>query len=172
MASATKAGAKAAGMAKGAAKKLAGYSEIFQHLSAEHTEVSMMMKRVASSSENSKVRDELFPEIRKKLLSHAHAEEAEFYKPLGRFSEIEDLVMQCIDEHKKIEQYLDQLASGSKNTKTWSDLFSRMMRAVDKHVEREENDLFPQANELLSDDQADRIGTRYERVEEQEKAHL
>lgn len=172
MAFATKAAAKVAGLAKGTAKALAGYPGIFHHLAGEHAEVSMLMKRLASASQESSLRDELFPEIRKSLLAHAHAEEKEFYPPLLRIPELEDLVSRCLSEHERVEGYLEQLASGNKKTKTWTEVFGRLMRAVEGHVEREESELFPKAVELITDKQAERIGERYEKAEQREKSHL
>lgn len=172
MATGSKAASKAAGTAKGIAKALEGYPGIFHHLAGEHAEVSALMKRVASSSEDSSVREELFPEIRKNLLAHAHAEEEEFYSALRNYPEVEPIVSRCLDEHHKVEEYLGELESGNKATKTWGELFGRMMRAVETHVEREEKELFPKARELLTEDRAREMEERYQNAEEREKTHL
>lgn len=172
MAIGSKTASKAAGTAKGAAKALAGYPGIFHHLAGEHAEVSTLMKRVAASSEGSSTREELFPEIEKSLFAHARAEEEEFYPVLRNFTGIQELVDRCIEEHRKVEEYLGQLASGNKATKTWAEVFERMMRAVETHVEREEKELFPKAKELLSPDRAEDMQGRYERAEEREKSRL
>ena len=172
MAIGTKAAAKVAGAAKGAAKALAGYSSIFHHLANEHAQVSTMMTRIAQSSEGSSDREEVFDEMCPALLAHAHAEEKEFYPVLRRFPELQQLVTQSLEEHKQIESYLEQLESSNKGTKIWLDLFERLMLAVEAHVDLEENQLFPKANELLSSDQAKQVYERYEHVEEEEKTEL
>lgn len=172
MATASKTAAKAMGKAKGVAKGLSGYPAIFRHLAAEHGEVSALMQRVAGSSEKSDVREELFPEIRKNLLAHAKAEEKEFYGPLRRSAETKELISQAIEEHRKVEEYLEKLASGNKATKTWMQIFERMMRAVEAHVDMEENEIFPKAFEVLSREQAQKIEERYEAAEERQKARL
>ena len=172
MATVTKAAAKVAGKVKGAAKALAGYPKIFHHLAAEHAELSTLMKRVSESANGSSVCEELFPEIRKNLLAHAHAEEKEFYPVLRRFSELRTLVSQCMEDHKHIAAYLEELEAGTMASKTWMTLFERLMKAVTKHVEREENDLFPKASEMLSSEQSKEMYESYENVEEREKAAL
>lgn len=168
----TKAGAKAAGKGKGILKALEGYPGIFHHLAGEHAEVSTLMQRIAASSEDSDAREEIFPELRKNLLAHAHAEEQEFYPTLHRFSELEVLVDRCIEEHHKVEEYLDQLDSQNKATKTWMNVFERMMRAVERHVEREEQELFPKAKDLLEPERAEKMQGRFESAEEKEKKRL
>jgi len=106
MAIGTKAAAKVAGAAKGAAKALAGYSSIFHHLANEHAQVSTMMKRIANSSGGSSAREEVFAELCAALLAHAHGEEKEFYPVLRRFAELEQLVSKCMEERKEVEAYL------------------------------------------------------------------
>lgn len=171
MASITKAAAKAAGTIKGAAKAIAGYPAIFNHLAQEHAEVSLLMKRVAASEDDSEVRDELFPEIYANLSAHAEGEEKTFYPPLRRFAEVRSLVEECLQEHMQIKSLLEQLHSSPRHTASWLSTFERLMHAVEQHVEREENELFPRSSELLGSEQAEEIEARYEKVEEQVKAN-
>lgn len=164
--------AKVKATAKEAVEVLSGYPGIFRHLAGEHSEVATLMKKVAGSSEGSTVREELFPEIRKKLLAHTKAEEQEFYDPLRRHPETEDLIAQATEEHEKVEGYLDELTSGNKATKTWMKIFERMRRAVEAHVDMEENDIFPAAREVLSAEEAQEMEKRYQALEEQVKQRL
>ncbi len=168
----TKAAAKAAGALKGATKALAGYSSIFHHLAGEHAEVSTMMQRIASSSNDSSAREEVFAELRAALLAHAHGEEKEFYPVLARFPELTEQVSQCVEEHKKVEAKLKELHAENKRTKTWLQRFEVLQHAVQAHVEREENQLFPAANDLLTSNRAQQVYDRYERVEKREKERL
>jgi len=172
MAMATKAAAKVAGKAKGVAKALAGYPKIFHHLAAEHAELSTLLKRVSESGNNFRVREELFPEICKNLLAHAHAEEQEFYPVLRGFAELQTLVSQCAEEHSRIEAFVDNLEATDITTAAWASLFDRLVNAVMQHVEREENALFPKAAELVSSEQSDEMYTSYDAVEEHEKERL
>ncbi|MFW6094224.1 MAG: hemerythrin domain-containing protein [Pseudomonadota bacterium] len=172
MATGSKTTSKTAGAVKGAAKALAGYPGIFHHLAGEHAEVSALMQRVAASSPDSNVRDELFPEIRRNLLAHAHGEEEEFYPRLREHTEIEPLVRQCLQEHEQVEHFLEQLDAEEKSTDTWQGRFREMMQAVESHVEREENELFPKAKELMSGQDAREMEERYESVEAREKQRL
>jgi hemerythrin superfamily protein len=161
---------KIAGKAKGAVKAMTGYPGIFNHLAAEHTEVSAMMRMVASSVEGSSTREELFPEIRKDLLAHAHGEEEEFYPKLRQFPELEPLVARSLEEHKQIETYLEELSSGDKGTEGWRQRFEQMMNLVEGHVDLEEKQVFPRAKDLISTQQAEDILKQYESIEEREKA--
>src|SRR5437016_2654205 len=123
MATGSKIAAKVAGKVKGAAKAMAGYPKIFHHLSAEHAEVSTLMERISASDESSNARQEIFPEIRKNLLAHAHAEEKEFYPVLRRFPELATLVGRCLEDHKRIQAYLEELDAAGMTASSWTTLF-------------------------------------------------
>src|SRR5437868_542354 len=150
MAGVTKAAAKVAGKAKGAAKALGGYPKIFHHLAAEHAEVATLLKRVAATSEGSSVRAEIFPDIYTNLTAHAEAEEKEFYPVLERFTELKTLIARCHEDHALIKECLEKLHGSNMATKTWTMLFERFKNAVTSHVEREEEELFPKASEHWS----------------------
>jgi hemerythrin superfamily protein len=171
MASGTKITSGLAGAGKSAVKALQGYPGIFHHLAGEHAEVAALMKRVAGTTD-SETREELFPEIRRNLLAHAKGEEAEFYPPLRSFPDLEANVARALDEHQEIEQMLESLNVGDKSTGDWSKRFEQMMAAVEKHVDHEENDLFPKANDLIESKQAKEMESRFEEVEKREKARL
>lgn len=170
MAKGTKAAATATGAAKGALKALEGYPGIFHHLAREHGEVAAMMKRISQS--DGSTRDEVFPELRRNLLAHAHAEEQEFYSQLRNYAELEELVAQCIAEHKDVESQLDRLDTMDKHSDTWTELFERMQQAVEAHVDREEQELFPKARDLMTREEANEMFESYEDVEQREKAAL
>lgn len=169
MAKGTEAAGTAAGMAKGAAKALQGYPGVFRHLASEHAEVATLMKRIAKSDDE---RRELFQELRRNLLAHAHAEEQEFYPQLERYTELAPLVARCKEDHKDVEHKLERLASSDMSADSWLQAFKQMQQAVEAHVEREEKELFPQARDLLSSDQAKQMEEQYEKAEEREKASL
>jgi hemerythrin superfamily protein len=160
---------KTAGAGRSAAKALAGYPGIFHHLAGEHAEVSTRMKRVAGTMEI-QVRQELFPDIRRQLLAHARGEERVFYPVLRELPELQGLVAQCLDDHAELEQYLNRLDVKDKSTKHWGDLFEEMVRAVEAHVAREEQELFPRARDVLTGQQAKEMEARYQQLEERDRS--
>lgn len=171
MASGSKFTSKVAGTGKEAIKALEGYSGIFHHLAGEHAEVSTLMKKVAGTADIQE-RDKLFPEIRRNLLAHAQGEEEEFYPILSEYPALQSSVARCLAEHKEIEKQLESLNAGDKSGKAWGDRFEQLMRAVEGHVEYEEQELFPKANDLVEGQRAREMEQRYEKVEEREKARL
>jgi hemerythrin superfamily protein len=166
MAKGTKMAGKMAGKMKAASAALKGERGIFRKLKEEHAEVSAMMKRCAGADDASE-RSELFHEIRRELLAHAKGEEREFYPVFRQFEETADLVEESIEDHGAIEEMIDQLRSMSADSEDWTELFDEMMSEVEDHVAQEENELFPLAEKLIDDDQAEQIEERYLHSKEQ-----
>ena len=160
----SKLSAKAAGKTKAIGKMLKGETGILRHLAAEHGEVGSLMKKVASS-DDPKVCEDLFPEIRAALTAHAEAEEAEFYPPLQRFPRAAPLVERSLREHAEIKQLLHQLDSDALSDATWEAMFARLQTAVEQHVALEENELFPIAKELCDGDELKEMLERFEPLE-------
>ncbi|HSN69918.1 MAG TPA: hemerythrin domain-containing protein [Steroidobacteraceae bacterium] len=161
---------KAAGKAKGATKALTGYPGIFHHLAGEHAEVAVLMNRLAAG--DGKTRAELLPELKRNLLAHAHGEEQVFYPEVRRFPELQALVTRCLEDHQQIERQLARLESMDTSSPGWGDSLQELKEAVETHVEREEDEVFPVAADLLEAGQAKDLEERYESVEEREKAKM
>lgn len=156
----SKVAGKAAGKVKAAGAAMKGEHGIFRKLKEEHAEVSAMMKRVAATTDPD-TRRELFPEIRKEILSHAKGEEREFYPVFRQFEETSDLIEESIEDHSAIEQMLDRLRTMDVDSEDWGDLFEEMMTEVQDHVDQEENELFPLAEKLIDRENAEQIEGRY-----------
>ncbi len=159
---------KAAGKAKSIGKALQGYTGIFRRLAEEHQEVAMMLKRVATSDD----RRELFATIRKELLSHAKAEEKEFYTILRDQPETSALVEHSLEEHQEVERMLDELNTSDVASESWTRGIEELRASVEDHVKEEEQDLFPRARDVLGDDVAKNIEFNYDSTKKAEMARI
>ena len=141
------------------------YRGVFGEIAGEHAQVASLVDQVAGTIEV-RVRQDLFPQIRNGLLTHARAEEETFYPVLREIPELERLVTQCLEDHAEVARYLDRLDVKDKSTKLWGDLFDEMKRVVDRHVSREENELFPRAQERIEAAASEAMRDRYKRAAE------
>lgn len=158
----SKLGAKAVGKTKALGKILKGQTGILRHLADEHGQVSSLMKCIAASDDVD-VRRDLFPEIRSKLLAHAQAEEAEFYPPLRTHPQLTNMVERSLQQHREVEQLLDELTGLDQSASTWKAAFLRLQHAVTEHVRLEEEQMFPLAKEAIGGDRLAQMLEHYER---------
>jgi hemerythrin superfamily protein len=157
----TQAAGKAMGKLRAAKEVIQGHAGIFKRLAEEHGEVSVMLKRVAASTPDSDVRRELFPKIRQELLSHAKAEESEFYSLLRSREETSELVADSLEDHQEMEDLLAELSAMEPSSASWKDTFDRLVVAVQEHVKQEEDELFSEASDILSKEEAQEIEQRF-----------
>jgi len=137
-----------------------GSSGIYKRLKEDHGEVSALMKRVAASSDPD-TRRKFFPKVRESLLAHSKAEDKEFYAPLFDQPETRGLIEHSRDDHDEIERLLDALSRMDAATDAWVEDFKRLMHAVEAHVKVEENEVFPKAAGIFSDNQAKEMERRF-----------
>lgn len=135
------------GAAKQAKTALKGQTGIFDTLAKEHGLVSSLMNQVREG--DVETRRQLFPKIRAELISHAHAEEEEFYSVLLGYEETREIALHSMDEHEEIERLVDEIDSVEVESEAWMRAFEQMRERVEQHVQEEENELFPLARDAL-----------------------
>jgi hemerythrin-like domain-containing protein len=163
--------AKVAGRAKRARSGFKGERGIFRRLKDEHEEVASLMKRVVATDDATEKR-EWFDKVRTALLSHSKAEEKEFYPLLLAHASTRELIEHSIDEHEQVAQLIEELDIRDVAEPDWDESFDELMQSVDDHVEDEENDLFPRAKQVLSNEDVDAIEERFLRTKEAELQRL
>ncbi|HEX7038456.1 MAG TPA: hemerythrin domain-containing protein [Pseudomonadales bacterium] len=141
--------------------------DLFRRLTDEHAVAAELMQQVAGSMELP-TREDLYPQIRRQLLVHARAEEQAFYPRLAAHPELRALVERSLEEHAEVERFLKRLDVKDRSTKQWRDLFGEMVQAVQAHVAREEQELFPLARRLLDPLELRRIHEDYDRAEDRD----
>jgi len=163
---------KAVGKLRAATQAMVdSHGGIFRKLAEEHAAMATMMSRVAGATD-ARVREELFPVIRRELLAHAHAESREFYDLLKQQPHTHDLAQHSEQEHREIEQLLSQLSSIEVTNDVWADLFQRLKIAVDHHVAEEEGPVFEGAKHVLDSERAKEIEARFVAVKKAEMQRL
>ncbi len=153
--------AKAMGTVKAVSAGLKGLRGVFLHLAEEHGEVGALMKRVSKTSD-AQVRREHFPHIRAELLSHEKGELAEVYSVLANYEQLREVVLKHNDEAHTLEKAIADVDAQDYSSEEWGTSFNRLFSLVQAHVEEEENDFFPKAQEVVDEAESKDILERYE----------
>ncbi|MEI9937542.1 MAG: hemerythrin domain-containing protein [Pseudomonadota bacterium] len=152
---------KTAGTVKAVTAGFKGLRGVFLHLAEEHGEVGALMKRVSKSTD-AQVRSEHFPHIRAELLSHEKGEMAEVYGVLANYEQLRGVVLQHNAEANALEKAIANVDAQDFASPEWGAAFERLFTLVQAHVEEEENDFFPKAQQVIDEDESKQILTRYE----------
>ncbi len=163
--------AKAMGTVKAVSAGFKGLRGVFLHLAEEHGEVGALMKRLSKSSD-AQVRREHFPHIRAELLSHEKGELAEVYSLLANYEQMREVVVKHNDEAHTLEKAIAEVDAQDYSSEEWGLSFNRLFSLVQSHVEEEENDFFPRAQQVVDEAESKQILERYEAAKKAVKQHV
>ena len=138
-----------AGQVKAVRARLGGLHGVFTTLAKQHGEVSALMRALRNDPEKC---DDLWPEIRRELLSHERAELAVVYPALRECGEI-----QLADRHDKEASEMEQLIARLEeldDEQMFMASFGDLCDAVLHHAKEEEKEIFPRAEKALGKERA------------------
>ncbi len=128
--------------------------DIFQLLKHDHDKVEGLFKKIADTTDNaSKSRERLCSQIAAELLLHAEAEERHFYPALKRHSETKEFVSEAVKEHKQVERMIHKIEKMSVDDPGFMQAIQELQQMVEHHVHEEEDEIFPAAEDALSDEE-------------------
>ena len=133
--------------------------DAFELLKNDHKKVSQLFEEIESASGPSK--KQLFTQLKGELDVHAHIEEKIFYPALENKEESRDITLEAYEEHKVVKDLLAELANASPSDE-WDAKLKVLKENVEHHVEEEEGELFDKAEDVLSDEQIERLGAEME----------
>ena len=150
--------AKAMGTAKAVKAGFKGLRGVFLHLAQEHGEVGELMRHV--------------PHIRAELLSHEKGELSEVYPVLANYEAMRSVVLKHNAEAHDLEKAISVVDVLPFESDEWAPAFERLFALVQTHVEEEENDFFPRAQEVINEDESKVLLKRYEQAKAAVKQHV
>jgi hemerythrin superfamily protein len=163
--------AKTVGTAHAVKAGFNGLRGVFLHLSQEHGEVGALMKRVAKSSDP-QMRREHYRQIRTELLAHERAELAEVYPALSPFDVTRDVAAAHHQQAQLLASAIaacDQLEFASPE---WGPAFGQLLALVEQHVQEEEDEFFPRAQEVIDEVRSKELLKRYEAAKLEAKSQI
>ncbi|HXU82581.1 MAG TPA: hemerythrin domain-containing protein [Polyangia bacterium] len=114
-------------------------------LESQHREVEKLF--AAFEKANAAKKREIFLQIADKLAVHATIEEKHFY-PAAKSEETKELLAESVEEHLSVKRLLADLLDED-DQETLEAKVKVLKEQIEHHVEEEENELFPQVEDLL-----------------------
>jgi hemerythrin superfamily protein len=136
---------------------------LFEKLTEEHTLVEELFEQMESGNMNE--RRGVFAKLYEQLTAHAKAEEAKLYPELKRHDQTRELAEEALEEHKEVEELLEELANTSTSDPEWKEAADELRTMVSAHVEREENEIFQLAARVLDLQKLEQLEREYSEEE-------
>lgn len=123
-------------------------------LEAQHRDCEQLFDEMAEASGQD--RRDIFEEIADQLTIHAAIEERHFY-PAVQSRDTEVLLHTAVDDHTAIKRLVAEILAMDAGDVSFDDKVRVLQEQVERHVEEEEEELFPLARKLLSASELDDV---------------
>lgn len=137
-------------------------AQIYRDLKADHDKQRGMLKQLAALRGDTGKRRTLFEAFRLELQSHAAAEEESLYAVMLGNPELRDDARHSVSEHKEVDDLLGELMELDFGSDEWESKFFHMRHRYEHHIDEEEEDMFPAADEELDDATEAKMAATYE----------
>lgn len=151
-------------------KSKASKKGIFDVLIEDHQHHRKLLDRINQTTGKSEERSALFEEFALEAKAHAAAEEQALYATLMARPDTTDEARHAVAEHHEMEELINELAETDMATGAWLVKFRSLKEEYEHHLEEEEEDIFPIAEEELSDAEEQRIRKVFEARKPKEKS--
>ncbi len=134
---------------------------IFHSIEHDHHIQRQLADKLVETTGDSEQRREVFAQLKAELEAHADAEERYFYVPLINLDATQGDARHGIAEHHEIDELVAQLDRTDNSSPAWLKYAKDLAHKIKHHLEEEEQDYFPVAQDVLSDDRSSQLGKEY-----------
>ena len=136
---------------------------VFHLLQEDHRQASSLMIRIKAQFGKADASSfPMFQALKSALDHHAEVEEFHVYPVFQQYEMTRDSAARALEDHRRIKVHLEALAAMSRVDYRWVQTFNELYETVEHHMRMEEDELFGQAGEVLTAQEADELGTRVE----------
>lgn len=145
-------------------------TKIFARLKADHDRHRELLDQIDQTEGDSPEREKLFEAFRIEVTAHAASEEMSLYATMLGKPDLRDEAQHSVAEHKEIDDMLTELYEMDFGSTGWLTRFRTMKDRYLHHIEEEEEEMFPEAEEGLSDAKKKELAAIFEKAKPKEKA--
>jgi hemerythrin-like domain-containing protein len=135
-------------------------------LRQDHENIRAMLGQIEESQDTS-TREQLIKEAMGELVLHETIEEEILYPALTEHPKTKELALEAYEEHGVVEALMAEMQDVGVEDETWMAKFTVMKENLEHHIQEEEDEMFPQAQQIFDQDELDDLGSRMERRRQQ-----
>ncbi len=129
-------------------------------LKQEHEMVLSQLSELSSKGTSN--REQKYSTLKENLMPHMIGEEQAVYPKLMD-SGMQEMTLEAIEEHNAVKSLLSQLDSASTSKEdVWVAKIKVIQENVKHHISEEEEEIFPEMQQKMSNDELSSLGSSYE----------
>jgi hypothetical protein len=145
--------AKVTGKAAAVEARMRGLKGVFNRLAEQHHEVGSLLSR-AEAADDPSSRAGLWRQIRKQLVAHEQGELLEIYPVLAGYERTREIALAHSNHASELEELISEVDALAPQSAEWKPALMRLIETVKEHVELEETQFFPAAQEAMGEEAA------------------
>lgn len=102
----------------------------------------------------------MLQQLKDELTAHEAIEEEILYPALKDYARTKDISMEAYEEHHVVDQIMAELEATPVADETWAAKLTVMKENLEHHIDEEENEMFPQARQVMDGDELASLGGR------------
>jgi hemerythrin-like domain-containing protein len=115
---------------------------------------------------------DVFNHLNELLTMHTLIEDEIFYPAMKEFDESRDLARTIRNGQKEFEKLLSHLSTMAPNVEEFQKTLAELRESVERHIDEEENELFPLAEELCDPQRLQEMGRRMHEMKYNSRAKV
>ena len=141
-------------------------------LKEDHREALELLERLENIEGNLEVDEEeieiaptaLFNQLKNALTLHTQVEEQVFYPAMQEFEETREFIGEAIEAHQNVDQILEEMSMLSPSDGDFQTQLEELKETLEHHIDEEEDELFPKAEELCGQKRLDEMGRQMQQI--------
>lgn len=134
---------------------------IYDALKTDHDKHRDLLTKLAATQGDSGERRKLWQTFYYDVGAHAAAEELAFYSKLMAESDGQSEGRHSVAEHKELDDMIQELNEMEFGSPDWLARFEALKDRYEHHIEEEEDDVFPTAQDVIGKDESGEIGAEF-----------
>lgn len=134
---------------------------IFDRLKQDHNQHRELIKKLVEARGEPDRREKLFEQFKVEITAHAAAEEETLYSTMLANPDLREDAQHSVSEHKELDDYLEELEKLPFESAEWEAVFGKLKKRYLHHIEEEEEEMFPDAAEELSDADEKKLAKKF-----------
>ena len=138
-----------------------------EFLKQDHQEAMSLIDQLEMSDQDAASNQSktlLFNQLKQALTLHTRMEEQLLYPALQNNELTGDIISEAYEEHQTVDEILSEMSGIAATNDDFSNKLAELRENIEHHVEEEENEMFPKAEQILGEHRLQEMGDQMQQM--------
>jgi iron-sulfur cluster repair protein YtfE (RIC family) len=141
---------------------------IFHQLVTDHRKLDSLFEEITSGNGDADRLEELFQALKLELMAHTNVEDRVVYMTFEQHGSLATQIEEAREDHQRVEAMLLEIDGMEIGDDSWLTRVEELRDELDEHIDTEENQLIPQAFDLIDESSSREMARLFQEEKETE----